>query len=204
MTTQPTQVEKPGAPAEADAMEITRHWNRRYSRYRCRLCGGLTEKQDEHYCIDLGDLGLVIICDGCGEYPEQIPNRIRLYAASLREHAAEVDGQAQHRFVRSPSGDDPIPPSGDHPEHEVANLKAILDSDIGKLMKEDPHLSYGPAVLKAGRSFRPEVEQWLKENAMRVGEWGKGKEDRQVGLYWVTYPQLMQRLSELEECAARE
>jgi hypothetical protein len=81
---------------------------------------------------------------------------------------------------------------------EAINLKGILDSRIGTLMRKDPNLSYGPAVKKAGGTFRPGVEQLLKDHCMRLGD------DMLVSLYWATYQHLLQRLSELENEPARE
>jgi hypothetical protein len=104
MTTPPTQPEKPSAPAEGDAINITRHWNCSLFRWHCPLCGDWSEKQNRHYY--LGDRYSLLICDGCAEHPEQIPDRIRAGAASLREEAAALDELAKRRYVRNPSGDD--------------------------------------------------------------------------------------------------
>jgi hypothetical protein len=82
-------------------------------------------------------------------------------------------------------------------EGSIANIQGILDSPVGKLMMEDPNLSFGPAVKKAGGRFRPGVEEWLKYHCMRVGEWGEGKENRLVSLYWATYSHLIQRLTQI-------
>jgi hypothetical protein len=85
-------------------------------------------------------------------------------------------------------------------QEAIANIKGILDSDIGKLMREDPNLSFGPAVEKAGRTFRPGMEEWLRSNAIPLGDWSKNdSEQRLVSCYWATYSHLIQRLSEIEE-----
>ena len=55
-------------------------------------------------------------------------------------------------------------------QEAIANIKGILDSDIGKLMMEDSKLSFGPAVEKAGRTFRPGMEEWLRTNAIPLGK----------------------------------
>ena len=115
MTTDPTQLETPGAPAGAGAIEITRHWNSVLTRWTCDLCGGHTEKQDRHYQIQIeiddGHLGGEIICDQCGEHPDQIPARMREYAARLRQYAERnvkrLEHNAQCHYVRNPAGDDP-------------------------------------------------------------------------------------------------
>lgn len=108
MTTEPTQLEKPSAPAEEGAIEITRHWNCVHTRWPCDLCGGYTEKQDRHYQIG-GPKG-EIICDECGEHPDQIPARLREHAARLRRYAEcnvkRLENNAQCRFVRNLAGDD--------------------------------------------------------------------------------------------------
>jgi hypothetical protein len=99
------QPEKPNAPAEMGAIEITTHWNCVLIRWQCPLCGHGTDRQNRHYQI--GGRGGEIICDECGEHPDQIPDRIRARATSLREWAVELDQEAQYRYVRNPSGDDP-------------------------------------------------------------------------------------------------
>jgi hypothetical protein len=38
------------------------------------------------------------------------PGRIRAHVASLRKWAAELEAEAQRRYVRNFSGDKPIPP----------------------------------------------------------------------------------------------
>jgi hypothetical protein len=129
-TTQPTernkrsmqtqiQPEKPDASAEEDAFEITRHWNNMFNRWPCSLCGGWTEKQDRHYQIEDE-----IICDRCGEAPDQIPARVREYASRLRRNASHLDKLAACRYVRNPAGDDSSEeyPYGDQ-KWEVENVE---------------------------------------------------------------------------------
>jgi hypothetical protein len=78
-------------------------------------------------------LGGEIICDECGEHPDQIPDRIRAHAASLREWAAELDQEAQYRYVRNPSGDDPYD-DGPHrlfyfPKSALKQFETKIDDD---------------------------------------------------------------------------
>jgi hypothetical protein len=62
-------------------------------------------------------LGDTMICQHCGEHPEQIPARLREHAKRIRAHrecllqqAAHYDENAQFRYVRNPAGDDPYDP----------------------------------------------------------------------------------------------
>jgi hypothetical protein len=90
MSNKPNNHEGSGTPeAPTELIQITRHENCVLARWRCTLCGGLTDKQD--YLYELPGDHNAIVCDQCALHPEGIPERIREYVQSLREYAKHAD-----------------------------------------------------------------------------------------------------------------
>lgn len=144
-----------------------------FTRFRCHLCGGGTDKQSYLFEVKQDVPGLAeagaVVCDDCAQHPEDIPARQRARAEALRAEAAKLDAAAdQCEYVTEVAPHDPdnheCQPWSATPEYpgDLTPYQCMYSAeDYADWMRDHLGLPRIPRCARCESRFTPTQEESL-------------------------------------------